>query len=119
MKGNDNFIANDIQELLLDSGIPTNLLGFAYITSAVQLALNNVEYTFRMTKLLYIDVAKQFNTSPKSVERCIRHAITVGWSCGSTECIDQIFKNSINPARGVPTNSQFITRLYLYFIARQ
>lgn len=115
MNKNEVITASDIQELLLDIGIPTNLLGFSYITSAIQLSLTNVEYTFRMTKLLYIDIAKKFNTSPASVERCIRHAIEVGWNCGSIELIEKIFRNSINSARGIPTNSQFITRLCLYF----
>lgn len=118
MKEND-FITGQIQELLFEIGIPANLMGFTYIVTALQIALLNREYIYRMTKILYAEVAKQYEASPASVERCIKYAITVGWTCGNAECIEQIFKHSINPARGVPTNSQFITRLYLFFTTQQ
>lgn len=111
---------SDIKLLLLEIGIPANLLGFAYISYAVQLALDNrEEYAFRMSKQLYIDVAHHFHTSQPSVERCMRHAIITAWSYGNPTCIDQIFKNSINPKKGFPTNSQFITSLCLYYITQQ
>lgn len=109
----------NIRLLLLEIGIPTNLLGFAYIAYAVDLVLNNPEYSFRMSKQLYIDVAIYFRTSQSCVERCMRHAISTAWSYGNPACIEQIFKNSINPKKGVPTNSQFITSLCLYYMTQQ
>ena len=109
---------SDIRLLLLEIGIPANFLGFTYIVYAVQLALDNPEYSYRMSKQLYIEVAQHFHTTRPSIERCMRHAIATGMEHGSTDLIQQIFKNSINPNKGVPTNSQFITSLCLY-IARQ
>lgn len=111
---NNQIRVNEIQELLLDIGIPPSLSGFQYITYAEQLALTDEEYLRHVTKLLYIDIAKKFRTKPTSVERCIRHAIGVAWTTGSIDQINSLFRNSVNPSKGTPTNSQFIARLYFY-----
>lgn len=108
----------NIQELLLEIGIPANVLGFTYIVYAVHLVLVNNDRNYRMIKQLYIETAQHFNTSLQSVERCMRTAIATGIENGRSDLVEQIFKNSINPKKGVPTNSQFITSLCLY-IARQ
>ncbi len=106
----------EIQELLLDIGMPSNLAGFQYITYAIQLALDDEAYLYHVTKLLYIDVAQKFHTNPSSIERCIRHAINVAWMYGSMEEIKKLFRNSVNPNKGVPTNSQFLARLHFYIV---
>ena len=105
---------SEIQELLLDIGLSPSLIGFQYITYAEELALMDEEYLRHVTKLLYIDIASKYHTTPTSVERCIRHAITTAWTRGSKEQINKLFRNSINPSKGVPTNSQFLARLYFY-----
>lgn len=108
-----------IRILLLEIGIPANLLGFTYIIYAIQLALENVEYNYRMTKELYIEVAQRFGASRQNVERSMRNAIAIAIEYGKPDFIEQIFGNSINPKKGVPTNSQFITSVCLYMIERQ
>lgn len=107
-----------IRMLLLEIGIPANLLGFTYIVYAVQLALTNSEYSLRITKQLYIDVAYHFSVKPACVEKCMRKAIATGMEYGRVELIERIFGSSINPEKGVPTNSQFIASVCLY-IAEQ
>lgn len=110
---------SDIRLLLLEIGIPANFLGFTYIVYAVQLVLDIGDCNYRMTKQLYIEVAQHFGTSQQGVERCMRNAIATGMEYGCHELIEQIFKNSINPKKGVPTNSQFITSLCLYIERQQ
>lgn len=102
------------QMVLLEIGIPSNLLGFSYLVYAVQLALDNDDYTFKISKGIYIDVAQHYSTSHSCVERCIRHAIMSAWTHGNSEFINEIFKHSINPKKGFPTNSQFISSICLY-----
>lgn len=108
-----------IRILLLEIGIPANLLGFTYIIYAIQLALDNVEYNYRMTKELYIEIAQHFGASRQNVERSMRNAIAIAIEYGKPDFIEQIFKNSINPKKGVPSNSQFITSVCLYIIQNQ
>lgn len=109
---------NEIQNLLLDIGLSPSVAGFQYITYAEQLALKDEEYLHHVTKLLYIDVAKKYHTTPSCVERSIRHAIASAWQHGSITCINELFRNSVNPEKGVPTNSQFLARLYFYLVNR-
>ncbi|MDD2979916.1 MAG: sporulation initiation factor Spo0A C-terminal domain-containing protein [Hespellia sp.] len=103
-----------IHEVLLNIGIPTSLLGYPYIIYATELIDSNPEYLNAITKGLYVDIAKKYSTTPSRVERSIRHAISVGWTKGSVDFIQKMFLNSVNPERGVPTNSQFLSRLYFY-----
>lgn len=80
----------------------------------MQMILLNPLYLQSVTKGLYIDIAKKCGTKPQRVERAIRHAINTAWLIGNVEYIDHIFKNCVNPNKGVPTNSLFLARLYFY-----
>lgn len=105
-----------IHEVLLGIGIPPNILGYCYILYALELILFNPNYLRGITKQLYPDVAKKFNTTPVRVERDIRHAISVAWLRGDLDFIDEIFKNCVDPEKGVPSNSLFLTRIYHHII---
>lgn len=103
----------DIQLLLLKLGIPTNYLGFLYLTYAMQLTLSSFEYITRLSKMLYVEVAEKYKTEPRHVERCIRHALTVAFSEGFNDYAATFFE-----ANGkVPTNTQFISRMYFHLIS--
>lgn len=106
----------EIQDVLLQIGIPTNLSGFAYITCAVQLVLIDSSELHHIVKGLYVDIANNCHSTPQRVERSIRHAIEVAWTYGDLDYIDGLFRSSVNPLKGQPTNSQFISRLYYYFL---
>lgn len=104
-----------IHEVLLSIGIPPNLLGYTYIITAVEFISLNPMYLNVITKGLYADIASKYEVTASSVERAIRHAISVGWSYGNLDYIYQIFKNSVRPDKGTPTNSLFLSRLFYYF----
>ena len=106
--------SNVIHDILLSIGIPPNLLGYLYIVEALQMVLLNPMYMNHITKGLYIDIAKKYGASAQRVERAIRHAINTAWLHGDVYYIDHIFKNCVNPNKGVPTNSLFLARLYFY-----
>ena len=103
-----------IQDMLLSIGIPPNIYGYAYITYAVELLLKDSEYQHYVTKGLYVDIAKKYNTTPSRVERAIRHAINVAWLHGNTELLHRVFRNCVRPDRVVPSNSVFLARLFYY-----
>ena len=103
----------EIQDLLLEIGVPTNLVGFVYLTSAEEFVLHDPTELYKITGL-YADIAHKHHTSVARVERAIRHAIHVAWLYGNMAFIDELFKFSINPMKGAPSNSQFISRLYFY-----
>lgn len=112
----DSYSAKEIQDVLLSIGVPANLSGFKYITYAVQLILANPEEsTIKIVDGLYADVGRKYATKSSRVERCIRHAIVIAWQRGNMEYINALFKNSVNPNKPNPTNTQFLMRLYYYF----
>ena len=72
------------------------------------MAIEDMDILNAITKQLYPEISKKFDTTPSRVERAIRHAIEVAWSRGKMDTIDKIFGYSINTGKGKPTNSEFI-----------
>lgn len=70
-----------IQALLYSIGITGNYIGFYQVVSAVEIAICDPQSLLMVTKVLYVDVAKQYKTDWKTVERNIRTVISLTWSC--------------------------------------
>lgn len=68
-----------IRNLLHELGLTENRVGFYYIEEAVRLALNDSTRLLRVTKQLYPETAKKFQTSWRTVERGIRYCIGKVW----------------------------------------
>ncbi len=100
-----------LSELFTNFGIPSNLMGFQYLKSAVKLSILDHTYLRRKVTLrLYPKIASTFNTKATRVERAMRHAITVAWDRGNIQVLNDNFGNSISLRTGKPTNSEFIAR---------
>lgn len=99
---------------LFDLGIPPNLLGFKYIELAILICVEDEDDHNGHLKRLYDEISKIYETSPGSVERCIRNAISMCWMQEKNKTIDYIFANMKGRP---PTNSQFLTQMY-YHIQR-
>jgi two-component system response regulator (stage 0 sporulation protein A) len=56
--------------------MPTHLLGYRYIKTAVQKTIDDPTIIQRMTTDLYPTIAKEYETKANRVERGIRHAIS-------------------------------------------
>ena len=106
----------EIQDTLLRIGIPTNLIGFVFLTRAIQTTIEDPVMLHHVMKGLYTNIANEYNSTPSRVERAMRHAIEVAWTYGDLDYIDELFINSVNPLKGQPTNMQFISRLYFNYI---
>lgn len=64
-----------IQNFLLEKGFKPNLLGFKYLTDAIDIILLNEDYQYSITTKLYPCIASKENTTCSKVERAIRHAL--------------------------------------------
>lgn len=69
-----------IYDLLYQLGATANYKGFFYTAYAVALCVDCPDRLLLVTKWVYPDVAKQYHTTWKSVERDIRTVISVIWS---------------------------------------
>ena len=100
----DASITNIIHEI----GVPAHIKGYMYLREAITMVYNDIELLGSITKVLYPDIAKKFNTTSSRVERAIRHAIEVAWSRGNIESISSLFGYTVSHTKAKPTNSEFI-----------
>ena len=97
-----------ISDIFLLVGVPAHIRGYHFLREAIKMVIEEKDCINRITKQLYPDVAKKFNTTPSKVERAIRHAIDVAWSRGKAEGINQAFGYTVYGNYDKPTNGEFI-----------
>jgi len=102
---------SEVTNVMHKIGIPAHVKGYQYIREAILMVVEDVSLLGAVTKELYPDVAKKYDTEASRVERGIRHAIELAWERGHTETLKQIFGYSMNSDRQKPTNSEFIALL--------
>ena len=104
-------VLTEIYDLLYRLGITANYTGFFHMGYAVKLCCERPERLLMVTKWVYPEVAKRFNTTPSRVERAIRHAIEVAWDRGDLETLQKYFGYTVSNVKGKPTNSEFIAMI--------
>ncbi|RXI99526.1 sporulation transcription factor Spo0A [Anaerobacillus alkaliphilus] len=97
-----------ITSIIHEIGVPAHIKGYMYLREAITMVYNDIELLGSITKVLYPDIAKKFNTTSSRVERAIRHAIEVAWSRGNIESISSLFGYTVSHTKAKPTNSEFI-----------
>ena len=97
-----------VTDFIHELGVPAHIKGYQYIRSAIMMVVENMDLLNFITKQLYPDIAKAYNTTASRVERAIRHSIEVAWSRGKPETMNDIFGYTIHTGKGKPTNSEFI-----------
>ena len=100
-----------VTNVIHEVGVPAHIKGYQYLREAIMMVVNDIEVINQITKQLYPDIAKKFNTTPSRVERAIRHAIEVAWGRGQTEVVESIFGYTVSASKGKPTNSEFIAMI--------
>jgi two-component system response regulator (stage 0 sporulation protein A) len=101
-------LEEDVTEIIHEVGVPAHIKGYQYLREAIIMCVNNMDMLNSITKILYPEIAKKFQTTPSRVERAIRHAIEVAWSRGKMDTLDELFGYTISNGKGKPTNSEFI-----------
>jgi len=102
---------SEVTTVMHQIGIPAHVKGYQYIREAILMVVEDVSLLGAVTKELYPDIAKKYDSAPSRVERGIRHAIELAWERGHTETLKRIFGYSMNIERQKPTNSEFIALL--------
>ena len=110
-KDNTSDLNTEITTLLHEIGVPAHIRGYLYLREAIKMVYNNIEILGSITKILYPEVARAFNTTSSRVERAIRHAIEVAWVRGNVDAITEIFSYTISYHKSKPTNSEFIAMI--------
>jgi two-component system response regulator (stage 0 sporulation protein A) len=104
-------IEANVTDLIHEIGVPAHIKGYQYLRDAIKMTVKDMEVINSITKQLYPEIAKKYETTPSRVERAIRHAIEVAWGRGKIDAINNIFGYTIQNNKGKPTNSEFIAML--------
>ena len=66
----------EIVNYLLVCGIRPHIKGFNYLHKAIEMTIENGGIMPKITKVLYPEIAEEFNDTYSKVERAIRHSIS-------------------------------------------
>ena len=103
-----NSIETMVTGIIHEIGVPAHIKGYQYLREAIIIAVEDMDVINAITKVLYPQVAKCFDTTSSRVERAIRHAIEVAWDRGDLDTLQKFFGYTVSNTKGKPTNSEFI-----------
>lgn len=104
-------INNEVTSILRELGIPAHIKGYYYLRESIMMAVEDPDVLNGVTKIIYPQIAKRYDTTSSRVERAIRHAITVAFNRGNIDLTNNIFGYTVNSDKGRPTNSEFIAMI--------
>lgn len=107
---NEKIIAQQLRLM----GVKPALDGYTYLKVAIKKSYCDASYRRSITKRMYIEIAKEFGTTPSKVERAMRTAIEVAWSMGNEDLQCKVFGYTISVDKGKPTNGEFIAAMAEY-----
>lgn len=110
-KQNQRELDTMITTIIKEIGVPAHIKGYNYLREAITMVYYDIELLGSVTKILYPEIAKKFNTTASRVERAIRHAIEVAWNRGNYEVISEMFGYTVHHLKSKPTNSEFIAMI--------
>ena len=108
-KFKDASIELQVTNIMHQIGVPAHITGYHFLRAAICIAIKDDNKLTSVTKVLYPEVAKQFQTSASRVERAMRHAVEVAWDRGDVDVLTSFFGYTVNSTKGKPTNSEFIS----------
>ena len=107
----NNNLQISITKALHELGVPSHIKGYQYIREGITLVYNNPKIVGGITKELYPEIAKKYNSTTSRVERAIRHAIEISWNRANWDFMEDLFGYSVDIDRAKPTNSEFIVTI--------
>lgn len=99
-----------ISRLLSEVGVPTNLLGYGYLHTALTLLLSDASLSRCISRSLYPRVAEAHEATVSGVERAIRHAICQTFARGGAERYRAALGRIASSVGDRPTNAEFIAQ---------
>ncbi len=110
-KDQNNTLHKRISDILHELGMPSNLLGYKYLRTAIEMVYETPLTVGGITRILYPNVSKMYDTTNAHVEQAIDRAIKSAWNRGDTATFDKYFGSTIKSKKGKPTNGEFIAMI--------
>lgn len=106
----------EVTKILTELGMPCNNMGYKYIKKAILIAVEDTDAVNAVTKVLYPQIAEEYKSSWKAVERCIREGVRAVWNKDNLEILQKYFGCTANNIERRPTSSKFIAMMVNYII---
>lgn len=103
----------DIKMLLRRLGVNSSYVGYEFVVYGVIWTITDSELLTYICKGLYVEIAIQFHTTVKCVERNIRTVINRIWEYGNRELLNEIFGKELYRK---PKNAEFVDALVNYIV---
>lgn len=100
-----------VTDMLHRLGVPASLKGYNFVREGIVMMIQTPSVVSRITKVLYLEIAKKYDTTPSRVERAIRHAVEVSFERGDCEYIQYVFGYTVSSHKGKPTNTEFMAMI--------
>ena len=98
---------NKTDRIMMDLGHPERLHGTECLRRAVMIYRPGMS----MTKELYPAIAKAVGSSPRRVERNMRHSIETAWTRGNMTAQLRFFGYTVDPQKGRPTVGEYVATI--------
>lgn len=89
-------------------------VGYDYVVYGLTLMIDDEDRATYITKSLYIDIAKHYNTTWNCVEKNIRTLVHSIWDSADPKLLSLIFRCSDRKEK--PTNKEFFRYMFEYII---
>lgn len=109
-------LENIVGSYLNKMGILPHLKGYGYLKYGIARCIEHTEELECVTKILYPEIARKYDTTSGKVEHGIRHAIQRAWEGEKFEIWENIFGKNYMVRDSKPTNAQFIATLADFII---
>lgn len=109
----------EIAEAMINFGVMPHLQGYRYLREAIRRTIENADALSGVTKVLYPELAKTYNTTPKCVERSMRSALEAAWRHGDAARRNGYFGEMTALLKKRPTNSAFISMMTEFILMRE
>lgn len=106
-----------ITEIMKESGITANYLGYKYLVETIKLAYNNPSRVW-LHREIYPVIAEKFKVTTGSVERAIRNAIETTWK-ENVGFYKKILGEKALVNMKKPTNSVVIAAISQYYCMKR
>ena len=98
-------------DILHNIGVPAHIKGYHYLREAVIITVEDMDVINALSKVLYPQVSRIYQTTPSRVERAIRHATEIAWNRRDQTALDRFFGTTVNKREYKPTVAEFLSAI--------
>lgn len=109
------YLEAEVAQMLRESGLPTKGGGYRYMKQAIIMTILAPTGTDGITKVIYPEIARMYQSKPKNVERSIRYLIEANWDEHRREKWGRFLSEAELRSERHPSNAAVISAIAEYY----